>query len=56
MDHHLGGLIHGIKLVRSAPLITHLMFVNDIVVFLQANQVEADNLKSCIQNYQDWLG
>ena len=46
------GLIHGVKIAKLAPSITHLMFTNDVVLFLWVNQFKAENLKSCLKLYQ----
>ena len=47
-------LLHGIKLARSPPSITHLMFLDNITIFFRSNQEEIENLESCIHKYQNW--
>ena len=36
--------IHGIKISRSSPFITHLVFVDDIILYSRANAFELANL------------
>ena len=38
------GRFHGVRLVRTSLTITHLMFGDDIMIFLQANMVEGREL------------
>jgi hypothetical protein len=45
-------LIHGVKIVPGAPEVTHLLFVDDIILFCRANKEETTNLKNIISTYQ----
>jgi hypothetical protein len=45
-------LIHGVKIVLGAPEVTHLLFVDDIILFCRANKEETTNLKNIISTYQ----
>lgn len=50
------GSIHGIKIARVAPPISHLLFANDAMLLYRANNFEASTLKSCVQKYARWSG
>uniref|UniRef100_A0A803NWR9 Reverse transcriptase n=1 Tax=Cannabis sativa TaxID=3483 RepID=A0A803NWR9_CANSA len=53
------GEIHGIQIARSAPSISHLMFADDTILFMRANEREAMNImkilsllvKARVRNY-----
>jgi hypothetical protein len=44
--------IHGIQVARNAPKITHLMFVDDSLLFARANQNEANTIIQVLNKYQ----
>lgn len=50
------GRIHGIKLDRSSPAITHLMFADDVLVFCRANPNEVKEVFECLNSYCKWTG
>lgn len=41
------GKMHGIKISRSAPTITHLMYADDLLVMGRANKSEAESFMHC---------
>jgi hypothetical protein len=45
------GILHGIKIARSSPLIFHLLFADDVLIFSKANTVEASGILHCLSNY-----
>ncbi|GLT94950.1 hypothetical protein SLE2022_126590 [Rubroshorea leprosula] len=45
-------LLHGIKICHRAPCISHLLFADDSFLFLQATEIEAQNLKDILQKYE----
>lgn len=55
-DADLRGLIHGIKICRSAPILSHLLFADDSFLFFQANNNEADAIKDILQFYENASG
>uniref|UniRef100_A0A803NSM4 Reverse transcriptase domain-containing protein n=1 Tax=Cannabis sativa TaxID=3483 RepID=A0A803NSM4_CANSA len=55
-DYTSEGRIKGIKVTRSAPAITHLMFADDVVLFGQATIKEAQAFLECLQKYCAWSG
>lgn len=45
------GGIHGCKVARGAPLISHLFFINVNLFFFKANEVECRHLQHCLALY-----
>lgn len=43
------GNMHGIKVARQAPTISHLLFADDLIVFVRANRREAEAIGYFIQ-------
>ncbi|KAM6555068.1 hypothetical protein CsatB_015830 [Cannabis sativa] len=50
------GLLHGIKVARNVPVISHLMFADDTIIFSRANLRDVETLNGCIQKFEDWSG
>ncbi|XP_060962207.1 uncharacterized protein LOC133032318 [Cannabis sativa] len=50
------GKIHGIKISRNAPPISHIMFVDDTILFARANEKEAEEIIKCLSTYESWSG
>jgi hypothetical protein len=46
------GDIHGVKVCRGAPLLTHLLFTDDCFLFCRANNRETTKLKEILQTYE----
>ena len=49
--HELAGLIHGVKVGRGVPVVSHLFFANDCFMFFKANQSEARLIKHILAAY-----
>ncbi|KAL8115005.1 hypothetical protein AgCh_021723 [Apium graveolens] len=49
-------LIHGCRVARGAPSITHLLFADDCYLFFKAKQTEAQNMWSILQKYEKISG
>ncbi|KAH9722180.1 reverse transcriptase domain-containing protein [Citrus sinensis] len=45
------GLIHGVKVARSAPMVSHLFFADDSFLFFRANQQEAVLMRDILASY-----
>lgn len=45
------GSIHGLKVARDAPPITHLLFVNDLMIFSRANRREVETINLILSKY-----
>lgn len=54
MDQELKGNLHGIKTDLNAPAITHLMYVDDLLVMCRANEKEAEIVKNSLAKYCSW--
>lgn len=50
------GLIHGCKVARGAPSITHLLFAHDCYLFFKARSTEAQSLVHILQRYERLSG
>jgi hypothetical protein len=48
--------IHGIKIAKEAPMISHLLFADDSLIFCKANKEEAQALKDIISLYESESG
>lgn len=44
--------LHGIKIARQAPQISHLFFVDNSLLFSRANMAESRNILNMLQTYQ----
>lgn len=47
--------IHGIKVYKNAPTISHLMYADDLLLMSRASRVEAQSFKTCFDLYCGWL-
>ncbi|KAL8093405.1 hypothetical protein AgCh_035325 [Apium graveolens] len=50
------GLLHGCKIARGAPAISHLLFADDGYFFFKAIAQEANSMKSILQRYENLSG
>ena len=50
------GNISGVKVCREAPTITNLLFADDSLILMKANQQNAETLKSILDLYCDAFG
>ena len=50
------GGIYGLKIERSASTISHLMFVDDTILFGWVLKQEVENMDYCLAKYVDWTG
>uniref|UniRef100_A0A2N9G6T6 CCHC-type domain-containing protein n=1 Tax=Fagus sylvatica TaxID=28930 RepID=A0A2N9G6T6_FAGSY len=50
------GLFKGFPLTRQCPRVSHLLFVDDLIIFSRATMEDVSTVQSCIQKYQDWSG
>ena len=48
--------ISGVKASIGGPAITHVMYVDDIILFSKATRNDASNIVSCVEKYCNWLG
>ncbi|XP_019197734.1 PREDICTED: uncharacterized protein LOC109191563 [Ipomoea nil] len=45
------GDIHGIRIARGAPVVMHLFFADDSLLFFRATSGEAQSVKGCLDSY-----
>jgi hypothetical protein len=50
------GHIHGIKILRLSPPISHLLFADNLMIFSKTKNLEASSIKSCLDSYFSWSG
>ncbi|XP_031121175.1 uncharacterized protein LOC116024422 [Ipomoea triloba] len=50
------GSIHGCRVARGAPSISHLFFADDSLLFFKANVQEAGVIKQCLIEYESMSG
>ncbi|XP_026378357.1 uncharacterized protein LOC113272774 [Papaver somniferum] len=50
------GLIHGMKICKAAPSISHLLFADDCMIFYKANTIEAQNIMQLLQTFGSTSG
>jgi Reverse transcriptase (RNA-dependent DNA polymerase) len=48
--------LQGIKLAATAPIITHSIYADDLVIFAQAEKEEVHELKKILKEFGDALG
>lgn len=50
------GQISGIRLAKSAPSISHLMFVDDLLIFSRAHLSDLEHLSLILKKYESVYG
>src|SRR4051812_12551253 len=50
------GRIHGIKVARRSPTISHLFFADDSLLFARASEEEAGRIKQILGDYEKASG
>lgn len=50
------GSLHGIKMARWSPPISHLLFADDVLMLSWANAREAQSILNCLTSYFNWSG
>ncbi|XP_019178991.1 PREDICTED: uncharacterized protein LOC109174178 [Ipomoea nil] len=53
---HMMGYIHGCRVARGAPPISHLFFADNSLLFFRANVQEATVIKQCLNRYENLSG
>ncbi|XP_019178981.1 PREDICTED: uncharacterized protein LOC109174171 [Ipomoea nil] len=55
-DAQAKGRIHGCRVARGAPPISHLFFADDSLLFFKANMQETMVVKRCLETYEQFSG
>ncbi|XP_019175764.1 PREDICTED: uncharacterized protein LOC109171089 [Ipomoea nil] len=55
-DSQTKGLLHGCRVAKGAPSISHLFFADDSLLFFKANLQEALEVKKCLGVYEAYSG
>lgn len=50
------GNLHGIRIARSAPPVTKMLFADDKMLFCRANSHEALHMQRCLTTFAAWSG
>lgn len=50
------GRLSGVKVARSSPKVTHLMYADDLVIYCKATDEEAREVHDCLNFYCSWIG
>jgi hypothetical protein len=50
------GDVHGVRANRVGPVVTHLMYADDIILFSRAKLAEIKALEQCVKTYCSWSG
>lgn len=53
---HEGNVIHGVSIARKAPLITHLFFADDSMIFGRASVRDAEAILGILKHYESLSG
>lgn len=54
--HEEVGLLHGCKIARGAPSVSHLLFADDCYLFFRATRSEASTMKTVLNRYERCSG
>lgn len=55
-DAESSALIHGLRIARAAPSVTHLFFVDDALLFARATEPELRNIMEILKLYEEAYG
>jgi hypothetical protein len=56
LKHENLGNIHGIRISRNSPPISHLLFADDLIIFSHAKVSEATCILDILNKYSSWSG
>lgn len=54
--HEEMGMLHGCKIARGAPSVSHLLFADDCYLFFKATRIEASTVKNILNRYERCSG
>lgn len=50
------GRIHGVKVSKTSPPISHLMYADDLTIYCKATASEAREVSRCLTTFSEWSG
>ncbi|XP_075515477.1 uncharacterized protein LOC142550125 [Primulina tabacum] len=50
--HAARGSIHGVRIASTCPILTHLFFADDSLVFFRATEADCAGVKECLKAYE----
>lgn len=50
------GVLHGLKIDRNAPAVSHIMYADDLLIMGRSNVKEATIVNECFSRYCNWSG
>lgn len=50
------GRLHGVKISRESPSISHFMYADDLVIFSRADDKDAKTVFECVNQFTSWSG
>lgn len=50
------GHIHGIKVSRTSPSVSHFLYADDLNIYCKATVLEAKEIAQCLQLFCSWMG
>ncbi|GLT71328.1 hypothetical protein SLA2020_433570 [Shorea laevis] len=50
------GNLHGIKISRASPFVSHLLYADDLLVFSNGSASDAACILRCIDKFSSWTG
>lgn len=46
------GMLHGVRICREGPMVSQLLFVDDMLIFGRANSTELGRVKLILEKYE----
>jgi hypothetical protein len=50
------GRVHGIKISRNSPPVSHLLYADDLLIFSKGTASEAASILNCLAKFSSWSG
>lgn len=50
------GKIHGVKVSRTSPPISHFIYADDLSIYSKASSIEAKEISNCLKKFNTWSG
>lgn len=50
------GHLSGVKVSRTSPRVSHLLYADDLIIYCKATRAEAACVAHCLKTFCDWTG